>query len=79
MILNEVRVEQTIDRDERGHFHKALVVVKVPDRGGHVPLAMVRKRSLHEGATRAPGTRSRLSTREMPRVPDRPSPPRASS
>ena len=45
MILNEARIEQTIDRDERGTFHKALVVVKVPDRGGSVPHAMVRKRA----------------------------------
>lgn len=54
MILNEARIEQTIDRDERAKFHKALVVVKVPDRGGAVPLAMVRKRSSATDGTRAP-------------------------
>lgn len=54
MILNEARVEQTIDRDERGGFHKSLVVVKVPDRGGPVPLAMVRKRTGATDETRAP-------------------------
>jgi polyhydroxyalkanoate synthase subunit PhaC len=54
MILNEARIEQTIDRDERARFHKALVVVKVPDRGGPVPLAMVRKRSGASDETRAP-------------------------
>src|SRR6185369_1091676 len=54
MILNEARIEQTIDRDERGKFHKALVVVKIPDRGGSVPLAMVRKRSDPDCGTRAP-------------------------
>ena len=54
MILNEARIEQTIDRDERGIFLKSLVVVKVPDRGGPVPLAMVRKRSAVVEETRAP-------------------------
>lgn len=54
MILNEGRVEQTIDRDERGRFYKALVVVKVPDRAGTVPLAMVRKRMVAPDETRAP-------------------------
>src|SRR5688572_7458206 len=54
MILNEACIEQTIDRDERGRFDKALVVVKVPDRGGPVPLAMVRKRSAALDGTRAP-------------------------
>lgn len=54
MILNESRVEQTIDRDERGRFLKSLVVVKVPDRSGPVPLAMIRKRSGASDETRAP-------------------------
>ena len=54
MILNEARIEQTIDRDERGRFNKALVVVKIPDRGGSVPLAMVRKRTCASDETRAP-------------------------
>ncbi|MEZ4299713.1 MAG: alpha/beta fold hydrolase [Polyangiaceae bacterium] len=54
MILNESRCEQTIDRDERGVFYKALVVVKVPDRGGPIPLAMIRKRALPAEETRAP-------------------------
>ena len=54
MILNEARVEQTIDRDERGRFYKSLVVVKVPDRHGPVPLAMVRKRTATGDGTRAP-------------------------
>lgn len=54
MILNESRVEQTVDRDRRGKFRKALVVAKVPDRGKTVPLAMVRKRSAENDGTRAP-------------------------
>lgn len=54
MILNESCIEQTVDRDERGTFYKGLVVVKVPDRGGSVPLAMVRKRSAALTETRAP-------------------------
>ncbi|MBK8252875.1 MAG: alpha/beta fold hydrolase [Polyangiaceae bacterium] len=54
MILNESRIEQTVDRDERGSFYKALVVAKVPDHHGSVPLAMVRKRAVPVDETRAP-------------------------
>lgn len=45
MILNQTRVEQAIDQDVRAPFVKELVVVRFPAKGGgHVPLAMVRKR-----------------------------------
>lgn len=49
MILNQTRVEQTIDRDERARFVKELVLVRFRSKeAGDVPLAMVRKRA--EGA-----------------------------
>ena len=50
MILYGRHIEQVIDRDETGSFHKEIVVTKGP-----VPLAMVRKRWAKNGAgTRAP-------------------------
>ncbi len=50
MILLGRRVDQAIDRHERGTFVKEVVVTP-----GAVPLAMVRKRlAEHEGGTRAP-------------------------
>lgn len=51
MILNQVIVEQTVDRDVRGRFVKELVLVRVPSAAhpGGVPLAMIRKRDAENG------------------------------
>jgi len=46
MILNQVQVEQTVDRDERGRFIKEILVTR---GAGDVPLAMVRKRRAWAG------------------------------
>jgi len=54
MILHQTRVEQTVDRDERDHFAKELVVTRVRGAGGEIPLAMVRKRSARLDGTIAP-------------------------
>jgi alpha-beta hydrolase superfamily lysophospholipase len=54
-ILRTTKVDQTIDRDERGAFVKELVVARSGGSGrDEVPLAMVRKRSALEDGTRAP-------------------------
>jgi polyhydroxyalkanoate synthase subunit PhaC len=61
MILNQTRVEQVIDQDERGPFVKELVLVRFsapgPGKDGkggrEIPLAMVRKRCAIKGGTRA--------------------------
>src|SRR5215212_6928154 len=55
MILHSRKVEQTVDRDERGRFVKELVVVKISTRdgGAATPLAMVRKRSAGPHGARA--------------------------
>jgi len=54
MILNQTRVEQAIDKDERGPFVKELVLVRFAATGGlEVPLAMVRKRCANAGGTLA--------------------------
>jgi alpha-beta hydrolase superfamily lysophospholipase len=54
MILNQTRVEQVIDQDERGPFVKELVLVRFAAKGGReIPLAMVRKRCALAGGTRA--------------------------
>jgi polyhydroxyalkanoate synthase len=49
VILHGRNIEQTIDRRERATYFKELVVT-----GGKVPLAMVRKRAIALGGTRAP-------------------------
>jgi hypothetical protein len=49
VILHGRVTEQTIDRGRRASFFKELVVTS-----GKVPLAMVRKRALDVGGTRAP-------------------------
>jgi alpha-beta hydrolase superfamily lysophospholipase len=49
VILHGRVVEQTVDRDRQARFFKELVVTS-----GKVPLAMVRKRALDVGGTRAP-------------------------
>ena len=55
MILNHTKVEQTIDREERGSFSKELVIVRALSKSGpEVPLAMVRKRRANATETRAP-------------------------
>jgi alpha-beta hydrolase superfamily lysophospholipase len=54
MILNQTRVEQVVDRDERAAFVKELVLVRFSAEGGlEIPLAMVRKRSPVLGGARA--------------------------
>lgn len=54
MILNETRVVQVVDRDERARFVKELVLLHA-GAGGEVPLAMVRKRAdTSDGGTLAP-------------------------
>jgi pimeloyl-ACP methyl ester carboxylesterase len=55
MILHSRKVEQTVDRDERGRFVKEFVLVKISTRDGgdHTPLAMVRKRSAGPHGARA--------------------------
>jgi len=53
MILHQARVEQSIDREERGRFIKELCVVRGASTGGETPLAMVRKRAADLGGTRA--------------------------
>ncbi len=57
-ILHSKRVDQTVDRDERGRFVKELVIAKVAGAGttpagDPVPLAMVRKRSATQDGTKA--------------------------
>ena len=55
MILHSRKVEQTVDRDERGRFVKEFVLVKISTRdgGAATPLAMVRKRSAGPHGARA--------------------------
>lgn len=60
MILNQVEVEQIIDREARARFLKELVVTRIPGAHHHgphepadVPLAMVRKRLAPARDTRA--------------------------
>lgn len=54
MILNQTRVVQAVDRDQKGAFIKELVMVRVRAKeGAEVPLAMVRKRQADLGGTKA--------------------------
>lgn len=54
MILNQTRVEQAVNVDQRGSFIKELVVVRHSSAGGvEIPLAMIRKRSEPLNGTRA--------------------------
>lgn len=54
MILNQTRVEQAVDLDDRGAFIKELVLLRFPSSSGaQIPLAMVRKRAESQKTTKA--------------------------
>lgn len=54
VILNQVRVHQTVDGDDKAYFLKELVMTRFRSDDGEVPLALVRKRAADLESTRAP-------------------------